>query len=283
MAEKSLYISSLFGGAAAGLVVDVVLFPLDTIKTRLQAQQGFLKAGGFTGIYKGIGPQVIASAPQAALFFCTYETFKHYVSPHASSHSLPIVHMAGASLAEIVACLIRVPMEVVKQRRQTTRNRSSLSILISAYTNEGFIKGLYRGYGSTIIREVPFSIIQFPVLEYLKTLYKVYLKDNSNLQSWEVANCGAIAGGISAAVTTPLDVVKTRIMLADKTLAASGTLTVRNMMKVVYKEKGMTGLFAGFTPRVMWITIGGYIFFGVYDFAKNFCNTEILGNEYDFR
>lgn len=48
-------------------------------------------------------------------------------------------------------------------------------------------------------------------------------------------------GGISAAVTTPLDVVKTRIMLADKTLAASGTLTVRNMMKVVYKEKGMTG------------------------------------------
>ncbi|KAI4456762.1 s-adenosylmethionine mitochondrial carrier protein [Holotrichia oblita] len=283
MVEKNLYISSLFGGAAAGLVVDVVLFPLDTIKTRLQSQQGFLKAGGFTGIYKGIGPQVIASAPQAALFFCTYETFKHYASPHASSHFLPIVHMTGASLAEIVACFIRVPMEVVKQRRQTTKNRSSLSILISAYRNEGFIKGLYRGYGSTIIREVPFSIIQFPVLEYLKTLYKVYLKDNSSLQSWEVANCGAIAGGIAAAVTTPLDVVKTRIMLADKTLAATGVLTVRNMMKVVYKEKGMTGLFAGFTPRVMWITIGGYIFFGVYDFAKNFCNNEILGNEYDFR
>lgn len=48
----------------AGLVVDVVLFPLDTLKTRLQAAQGFRKAGGFAGIYKGIGPQAIGSAPQ---------------------------------------------------------------------------------------------------------------------------------------------------------------------------------------------------------------------------
>lgn len=63
-----MFLEYLQGGAAAGLVVDVVLFPLDTIKTRLQAQQGFLKAGGFTGIYKGIGPQVIASAPQGIIY-----------------------------------------------------------------------------------------------------------------------------------------------------------------------------------------------------------------------
>lgn len=42
----------------------MVLFPLDTLKTRLQAAQGFRKAGGFHGIYKGIGPQAIGSAPQ---------------------------------------------------------------------------------------------------------------------------------------------------------------------------------------------------------------------------
>ena len=56
--------SNFKGGGAAGLVVDIALFPLDTLKTRLQAQQGFQNAGGFKGIYRGIGPQVIASAPQ---------------------------------------------------------------------------------------------------------------------------------------------------------------------------------------------------------------------------
>lgn len=52
----------------AGLFVDVILFPLDTLKTRLQAAQGFRKAGGFSGIYKGIGPQAIGSAPQGTLY-----------------------------------------------------------------------------------------------------------------------------------------------------------------------------------------------------------------------
>lgn len=40
-------------GALAGVSVDVTLYPLDTIKTRLQSQQGFYKAGGFRGVYQG--------------------------------------------------------------------------------------------------------------------------------------------------------------------------------------------------------------------------------------
>ena len=41
----------------------MLLFPLDTVKTRLQAPQGFLKAGGFKGIYKGIGPVMACTGP----------------------------------------------------------------------------------------------------------------------------------------------------------------------------------------------------------------------------
>lgn len=83
-------------------MVDVSLFPLDTIKTRLQASGGFQKAGGFRGIYKGLGPQVIGSAPTAALFFVTYDCFKAFATPLVSPSVLPIVHMAAASLGETV-------------------------------------------------------------------------------------------------------------------------------------------------------------------------------------
>ena len=50
-------------GGAAGTAVDLLFFPIDTVKTRLQSAQGFVKAGGFNGIYKGIGSVVVGSAP----------------------------------------------------------------------------------------------------------------------------------------------------------------------------------------------------------------------------
>lgn len=277
---KKLYFASFVGGGVAGLVVDMVLFPLDTIKTRLQAQQGFQRAGGFKGIYKGIGPQAIGSAPQAALFFLTYETVKYYSESLVPNYAAPGVHMCGAALAEVAACLIRVPMEVVKQRRQTqSHNKSSWKIALSAYKHEGVVKGLYRGFGSTIMREIPFSIIQFPVLEGLKKNYRIYFKNNIPLESWEVAICGSIAGGFAAAVTTPLDVAKTRIMLADRKQIKTGEITVRRILTQIYATEGFKGLFAGFVPRVMWITVGGCIFFGSYDFAKGTCLQILDGEE----
>lgn len=47
----------------AGTAVDLLFFPIDTIKTRLQSAQGFARAGGFRGMYKGIGSVVVGSAP----------------------------------------------------------------------------------------------------------------------------------------------------------------------------------------------------------------------------
>ncbi|XP_018576482.1 S-adenosylmethionine mitochondrial carrier protein homolog [Anoplophora glabripennis] len=280
-AERNLYLSSFVGGGVAGFFVDMVLFPLDTLKTRLQAEQGFKKAGGFKAIYRGVGPQAIGGAPQAALFFVTYEGIKYYAEPAVPTSALPAVYMFGASIAEVMACLVRVPMEVVKQRRQTQLgNKSSLRIALSAYKYEGIRKGLYRGFGSTITREVPFSVIQFPILEYLKSNYRKRFKNNIPLESWEVAICGSIAGGFSAAVTTPLDVAKTRIMLADRKLVRSGEITVRNTLKNIYRKEGIKGVFAGLLPRTLWITLGGYIFFGSYDFSKNFFNDYVLEAKY---
>ena len=47
----------------AGTSVDLLFFPIDTIKTRLQSVQGFSQAGGFSGVYRGIGSVVVGSAP----------------------------------------------------------------------------------------------------------------------------------------------------------------------------------------------------------------------------
>lgn len=47
------------------------------------------------------------------------------------------------------------------------------------------------------MREIPFSVIQFPILEALKSNYRINFKNNIPLESWEVAICGSIAGKCS--------------------------------------------------------------------------------------
>ena len=105
------FLASLISGGIAGTTVDIALYPLDTIKTRLQAPQGFLQAGGFRGVYKGLSAAAAGSAPGAALFFSTYEMSKQLLSSRNSSSSSgyqipqPAIHMIAASIGETVKVL----------------------------------------------------------------------------------------------------------------------------------------------------------------------------------
>lgn len=164
---------ALIAGGFAGFAVDVSLFPLDTLKTRLQSPQGFIKAGGFKGIYKGLSAAALGSAPGAALFFSTYETSKALLK---DSLPLSVTHMVAASCGEVIACLIRVPTEVVKQRYQANMIVSSNNLFQSIgniFKIEG-LGGFYKGFGITIMREIPFSLVQFPMYEYFKVCIIIY-------------------------------------------------------------------------------------------------------------
>lgn len=66
--SRPLYDRVFQSGGAAGTAVDIALFPLDTLKTRLQSQAGFWKSGGFRGIYAGVGPAALGSAPNGTFF-----------------------------------------------------------------------------------------------------------------------------------------------------------------------------------------------------------------------
>ncbi|CAL1271582.1 unnamed protein product [Larinioides sclopetarius] len=263
--EDPRFAITLMAGAMAGLSVDLSLFPLDTIKTRLQSSQGFWKAGGLRSIYSGIGSVAVGSSPGSAVFFCTYEMIKSTCSHSISQKYHSLLHMLAASCGEVASCVVRVPTEVIKQRAQANSKLSSWKILQTTIKTEGF-KGLYRGYFSTVFREIPFSFIQFPIWEQFKYVWQV--KQGFPVKPWQSSLCGAVAGGIAAGITTPLDVAKTRIMLAKKgTMAASGNILP--VMREIWFEKGLSGLFSGVCPRVLWISIGGAIFFGAYEKTKD--------------
>ena len=262
---KEDMITSLVAGAAAGMTCDIALYPLDTVKTRLQSKSGFLKSGGFRGIYRGLRSAAIGSVPAASVFFLAYDTSK-FLLPSVLSSDIS-VHMTSGCIGETFACMARIPFEVVKQTAQTNSGFTSRTALYHVISRNG-IGGLFRGYFSLVFRDIPFAIIQMPIWEFLKSnVAKYYNKEISSFQS---GACGSVAGGITAAITTPLDVAKTRIILSQRCSGYS-----ENPFRVIIqitKEEGMAKLFSGVTPRVAWLSCGGFIFFGAYEFAKkNLC------------
>ncbi|KAI4246721.1 MAG: hypothetical protein L6R40_001750 [Gallowayella cf. fulva] len=275
------FTSALVAGALAGTTVDLSLYPIDTLKTRLQSSAGFYPSGGFRGIYAGVGSAVIGSAPGAALFFVTYEGLKSQLrsiregapgdggpSRTGKGWSEPVEHMIAASAGEVAACAVRVPTEVVKQRAQAAQHPSSMAALRNILAQRSSIgvlgvwREMYRGWGITIIREVPFTALQFPLWEGMKA-WRREQTGRGQVSAVESGAYGSLAGAVAAGLTTPLDVLKTRMMLAKERQPAV------TLFKQIWNESGPSAFLAGIGPRVMWISAGGAIFLGTYQWAYN--------------
>ncbi|KAI1139772.1 mitochondrial carrier [Hypoxylon sp. FL0543] len=281
------FATALLAGGIAGTTVDLSLFPLDTLKTRLQSHAGFFPSGGFRGIYRGVGSALVGSAPGAAFFFCTYEGVKGVLSSRrrqsrpgdpihggeaaGPSWEAPLEHMAAASLGEVAACAVRVPTEVVKQRAQAGLHGGSSAAALGAILAQhktigltGVWRELYRGWGITVMREVPFTVIQFPLWEALKGWGRRRKGGGSvEVSAGESALYGSVSGAVAAGITTPLDVLKTRVMLSKE------REKVFTVLRDLLRDHGIRPFFAGIGPRVMWISAGGAIFLGSYQWAVN--------------
>uniref|UniRef100_A0A6N2KSG5 S-adenosylmethionine transporter n=2 Tax=Salix viminalis TaxID=40686 RepID=A0A6N2KSG5_SALVM len=225
----------MIAGGAAGVIAEAVLYPIDTIKTRLQATMITIVHGFHVrllmvreiileGLYSGLAGNLAGVLP---------------------------CHWGAAS------SLVRVPTEVVKQRMQLAIcfSPDAVRLIVS---KEGF-----KGYGSFLLRDLPFDAIQFCIYEQMLMGYKLLAK--RDLKDAEIAIVGAFAGAITGAMTTPLDVVKTRLMVQGSANQYKGIV---DCARTIAKEEGTRALLKGVGPRVLWIGVGGAIFFGVLEKTK---------------
>ncbi|TYI50461.1 hypothetical protein E1A91_D12G103500v1 [Gossypium mustelinum] len=221
----------IIAGGTAGVVVETALYPIDTIKTRLQAARG----GGkilLKGLYSGLAGNLAGVLPASALFVGVYEPTKQKLLKLFPENLSAVAHLTAGAIGGIAASLIRVPTEVVKQRMQTGQFTSASNAVHVIASKEGF-KGLYAA--------------------------------RRDLNDPENAIIGAFAGALTGAITTPLDVIKTRLMVQGSANQYKG---IFDCVQTIIREEGPSALLKGIQPRVLWIGIGGSIFFGVLESTK---------------
>ncbi|XP_038696236.1 protein MITOFERRINLIKE 1, chloroplastic [Tripterygium wilfordii] len=254
------------GGGIAGAFTYVCLHPLDTIKTKLQtkgASQIYtstfdaiaktFQEKGILGFYRGVSAVLIGSTFSSAVYFGTCEFGKSILSKLENYPSVLIPPTAGA-MGNIMSSAIMVPKELITQRMQAGAKGRSWEVLLRILEKDGIL-GLYAGYSATLLRNLPAGVLSYSSFEYLKAAVLRETK-KTQLNPIESVCCGALAGAISASLTTPLDVVKTRLMTqvhkeaVDKVAAAMyGGITFT--VKQILKEEGWIGLTRGMGPRVV--------------------------------
>jgi solute carrier family 25 S-adenosylmethionine transporter 26 len=256
---------ALLAGACAGTTVDVSLHPLDTLKTRFMSKEGFWKSGGLQGTWKGVVPIALGSAPSAACFFSTYETAKGLLKRANGGQEEWYHHSISSSLGELVACSVRVPSVMLGNILQVGAH-DSLGAAVKAIHKNGGLPAFWNGFGTMVARDIPFAFLQFPIYEGAKKRWADWQGYPTN--AIQGACCGSVAGSIAGAATCPLEVAKTRIFIDTSSSAAERKYVgTWNTLSTVAKEEGAAALFKGIEPRVFWITLGGFVFFGAYEQA----------------
>jgi hypothetical protein len=135
--------------------------------------------------------------------------------------------------ADAAAAPAYVPSEVLKTRLQL-QGRYNNPYFNSGYNYRGTIdaartiarvegfSALFHGYKATLWRDLPFSALQFAFYEELRDRAKRYMGSNDIGLPLEIATA-ASAGGMAGVITTPLDVVKTRIQTQQNTVPSGST------------------------------------------------------------
>lgn len=263
-------------GCISGIIADVATHPVSTVKTRLQVQGcgggqhgavkysgvtsafwQILKAEGPVALYRGLGGVIFAAAPAQGMFFGGYEAAKAVLGKGQSSAG----NFAAGVFAQLCGSLCWVPMDVVKERLQiegqikVTHSYSGSFTAFAHITKAEGILGLYRAFPIHQMTWMPFNACYFMLYEKFKALCinSGYADVNDHLEPIAQVCSGGSAGLIAAAITNPMDVLKTRLQVAR---ANPEMFPFRNSMGAaqhLIANEGFAALMDGTVARMAWL------------------------------
>lgn len=166
------------------------------------------------------------------------------------------------------------PLDTIKVKMQTFPDlyRNGFSCFKHIVKTEG-ISGLYKGSLPALLCNVSENAVLFVALGFTKKLVgTISNTDTRNLSNLQMATSGAMASIFSAMVVCPTELIKCR-MQALTEMAAVGKIpntTVKpvNVVKMILKEKGPSGLMTGITSTWVREVPGYFAFFYGYELTR---------------
>lgn len=276
--------AEVLAGCTAGVLGTLLGFPLDSIKTRMQAgasggmlplARRIIEAEGWRGLYRGVASPLLALTILNSLNFSSYAFFRREfgVQDDADfSHIEYRVPLAAACVGPL-SSLISTPFEMVKtQAVQSIKNggvsstsSSSLALARSIVHKHG-LRALYTAHSVNTAREMVFLSTYFSVYEHSKSLFRSLVPANVAIM---------LAGGLSGAtgwfISFPLDCIKSN--LQGRQLGQLQPSAASILLSLVH-AKGIAGLYSGVVPSIARAFVVSSSRFLAYESTLWVCSTE---------
>jgi len=285
-------LSDVLAGALARAGSQSTIHPLDTIKVKMQAGAQAAKgaAGGAAkqaaratskfsklvpplgamkkvdrksvirnvgSLYSGVGGAACGAGIAIGAYFAVYGAATNAIlritKDNKNVSAATVAFMAGA-IAAAGSSVIKVPLAVCIRSVQAGVYPNVMTAGRSIIRQAG-VRGLFTGFVPTLLEDVPDMAVKFAVYEIMREAHaKVFLRPSNTQEDLII---GGVAGSVAAATTTPLDVVKTRMMCA-----ASSRPSIMSAAGSVLREgKGVSAFFTGIYPRAISNGINTAVFF----------------------
>ncbi|RWS15585.1 mitochondrial glutamate carrier 1-like protein [Dinothrombium tinctorium] len=283
MKEHFPLLPKIVNGGIAGIIGVTCVFPIDLVKTRLQNQEvgpngermyrsmldcfrQTSRKEGFFGMYRGSAVNILLITPEKAIKLAANDLFRHHLSDNNGRLSLvnEMIAGGGAGLCQII---VTTPMELLKIQLQdagrlsakeaiigneTVTKMSATKIAVNLLRERG-IFGLYRGIGATLLRDVNFSVIYFPLFAHLNSLGPKRNDGTGERVFWASFLAGCGAGSVAAFAVNPFDVVKTRIQVLKRAKGESTYSGILDAFIKIFKNEGIFAFFKGAGCRMVVI------------------------------
>jgi len=277
----------LTAGALAGIMEHCVMFPVDCVKTRMQALAcdkskfkspsivknlvHIVKTEGVFRPIQGVTPMALGAGPAHAVYFACYEHIKKILTPMSRNSKVPesAVHAFAGASATLLHDGVMTPAEVVKQRMQMccSPHKSALSCAGTVYRTEG-LGAFYRSYTTMLTMNIPFQATHFVVYEKMMEV----LNPEREYVPWKHGVSGAMAGAVAATVTMPWDVCKTLLNTQEANvlskLNTNRVVGIVDAFRTVKNLAGYAGFFQGWRARVMYQMPSTAISWSTYELFK---------------
>jgi solute carrier family 25 2-oxodicarboxylate transporter 21 len=263
-------------GAIAGVSELLLLYPLDTVKTRLMLQtkvevpgaerytgmmdafRKIIASEGVGRLYRGMVPPLMLEAPKRAVKFAANDfwgkTYREMTGSDKMTQNLSILTGCSAGATESI---VVVPFELVKIRLQDKAQahlyKGPMDVVRKIIAKDGLL-GMYAGLESTFWRHVLWNGGYFGCIFQVRALMPKAESKGQELRNNFIS--GSIGGFVGTAINTPADVFKSRIQNTTFEKGQKKPWTFPGIYQIA-KTEGIAGLYKGFTPKVLRLAPGG--------------------------